>query len=235
MCGRYVLTSDARKLAEVFGVEVMAHLEPRYNIAPSQPIPAVRIDRDSGRRTLDLLRWGLVPRWADDPSIGNRMINARAESAATKPAYRAAMKYRRCLIPADAFYEWKKLSTGRKQPHLIKHADDEPFAFAGLWEHWQDANGNELESATILTTDANELLAPLHDRMPVILPAEQYDAWLDPANQDSQTMAKWLKPYPAELMIDYPVSNRVNSPKYDDAQCLAPADGPTGGEQTSLF
>jgi putative SOS response-associated peptidase YedK len=228
MCGRYILTRDARELGRVFGAAVQPALKPRYNIAPSQPVPAVRVDRDTGRRTVDLLRWGLVPRWADDSSIGYRMINARAETAATKPAYRSAMKYRRCLVPADAFYEWQKTPSGRKQPYAIQMADGAPFAFAGLWEHWQDAHGNELETCTILTTDANALLAKLHDRMPVILAPEQYDAWLDPANQDAKSLTPMLKPYPAELMIDYPVSTRVNSPKYDDAKCIEPIEGEQG-------
>jgi len=228
MCGRYALTSDGRKLARVFDAQLNAPRQARYNIAPSQPVPVVRDDRDAGSRRLDMVRWGLVPRWADDPAIGHRMINARAESAATKPAYRAAMKYRRCLVPADAFYEWKKLPTGRKQPHAIRMADGSPFAFAGLWEHWQDANGNELETCTILTTEANELLAQLHERMPVILPAEHYDPWLDPSLQDADRVTPMLTPYPAEFMIDYPVSPRVNSPQHDDPTCLEPVNGEQG-------
>ena len=232
MCGRYVLTSDGQTLARVFNAEPGVTVKPRYNIAPSQPIPIIRAsqqppDKGPGRR-LVMVRWGLVPRWADDPSIGYRMINARAETAASKPAYRAAMKYRRCLVPADGFFEWQKQPGGGKQPHLIQMADGAPFAFAGLWEHWQDENGNELETATILTTDPNPLLARLHDRMPVILPAEHYDAWLDPANQHPNQLTPLLQPYPAELMLDRPVSRYVNSPSHDDPRCIEPTDGEQG-------
>ncbi len=175
--------------------------------------------------------WGLVPRWADDPAIGNRLINARAETAATKPSFRDAFRRRRCLIPADGFYEWKRQGGG-KQPYYIRLEDDRPFAFAGLWERWEKA-GAVIESCTILTTDANELLMPLHNRMPAILDREQFDRWLDPTIEDAKVLQPLLGPYPAERMIAYPVSTVVNSPRHDVAECIDKA--PPGKVQGSLF
>ncbi|MFW6061006.1 MAG: SOS response-associated peptidase, partial [Phycisphaeraceae bacterium] len=185
MCGRYVINSDARKLAEVFDAEVMVDLAPRYNVAPSQPVPIVRVHRDGPAvRRIELVRWGLIPHWADDPAIGNRLINARAETAAEKPAFRDAFRYRRCLVPADAFYEWKPVARGRKRPYVVRRDDREPMGLAGLWEHWQDADGNELETCVILTAEARGPAAELHERMPVVLERAAWDAWLDPRQQD---------------------------------------------------
>jgi len=236
MCGRYTFITTRAKGKRVFGCSPQADLFPRYNIAPSQPVPVIRAA--SGTRVLQLMRWGLVPSWAKDVSIGQRMINARSETAAEKPAFRHAMMRRRCLVPADGFYEWRKLGpTTRgprggtrqppKQPHYIQMADEQPFAMAGLFEHWQDGHGNELESCTILTTAANEMMATLHDRMPVILPAERYDAWLDPAADtpdDVARLAPLLAPFPAELMMHRPVSKHVNNPKHDDPRCIEPIE-----------
>jgi putative SOS response-associated peptidase YedK len=222
MCGRYVLTSDAQKLADWFDARISVALEARYNIAPTQPVPVVRLNPHTDESHLELLAWGLVPSWAQDPSIGNRLINARAEAAAQKPAFRAALRYRRCLIPADGFYEWKRLPDGRKQPYLFRLADEELFAFAGLWEHWQDAAGNELESCAILTTAANEIVREVHDRMPVILDRADYATWLDPALQNPAQLQPLLRPLHAEQMISHPVSPYVNNPRHDDPRCVEP-------------
>ena len=169
MCGRFVLMTPGRSLAKRFGLEEVPDLEPRYNIAPTQMVAMIRLDRDTLQRRLVLVKWGLIPFWAKDSSIGNRLINARAESAAEKPAFRSAFKSRRCLVPADGYYEWKKRKGGQKQPYLARNADGSPFAFAGLWERWQAPEDEIIESCTILTTDANDLTQPIHDRMPVIL------------------------------------------------------------------
>jgi len=224
MCGRYLLTSDASTIAEVFDCEIGPRLEARYNIAPTQPMPVIRIRRDTGARRLSLVHWGLIPNWAKGPAIGNRMINARAESASDKPAYRGPFKYHRCLIPADGFYEWKRLASGQKQPHVIRRRDGKPFAFAGLWDHWQDADGNELDSATILTTRAQGEVAALHERMPVILDPSNYVAWLDLANQDKTAVNALLEPIDPDMLELVPVGRWVNNPRHDDARCIEPAE-----------
>ncbi|MEX0653217.1 MAG: SOS response-associated peptidase [Phycisphaeraceae bacterium] len=224
MCGRYVITSSSAQLAALFEAEPRVRLAPRYNVAPTQPVAVVRTDREGGRRTLDLVRWGLVPWWAKDVKLGNRLINARSETAAEKPAFKAAMRYRRCLVVADGFYEWQRRGPV-KQPHLIQMADEQPFAMAGLWEHWQDANGNELETCAILTTPANAMLSKLHERMPAILEAEDYLAWLDPRQTDAQAAGALLRPMAAERMMHHPVSLHVNNPRHDDARCVAPVGG----------
>jgi putative SOS response-associated peptidase YedK len=168
------------------------------------------------------LQWGLIPSWANDPKIGNRLINARAESASDKPAFRAAFRRRRCLIPTDGFYEWLKKGS-QKQPYLIRMRDGQPFAFAGLWEFWHGQNEREIESFTILTTEPNELAAQIHNRMPAILNPDDYQAWLDPDEQDVEKLKGLLKPAPAQAMVAYPVSKRVNSPAIDDPACIAPS------------
>ena len=194
---------------------------PRYNIAPTQPVAAVRASMASGRRELTYFHWGLIPSWAKDLKMGARLINARAETAAEKPSFRAALKYRRCLVPADGFYEWQK-TNGKKQPVYIKMADGRPFAFAGLWEHWQGADGSEIESCTLLTTSPNELLRSVHDRMPVILHPDDYDLWLDTKMQTADRLQPLLQPYPAEEMTFYPVSTLVNTPQIDDPRLVEP-------------
>jgi putative SOS response-associated peptidase YedK len=224
MCGRYTVRS-IQPISELFGISLPPEFQPRFNIAPTQDVLVVRSAATSSTggqanrsRRGDLLRWGLVPSWAEDPSIGNRMINARAETAADKPAFRTAMNRRRCLVPADGFYEWQKQEgSKRKQPHLIHLKGDRPFAFGGLWESWA-RDGERLETFTILTTSPNELIAPIHDRMPVIVPPEEYDRWLDPASSAAD-VAGLLRAYPAEEMETEPVGLRVNNPANDDPSC----------------
>jgi putative SOS response-associated peptidase YedK len=220
MCGRYTVRS-IQPVAELFGISLPPEFQPRYNVAPTQDVLVVRSaskEQTTAARRGDLLRWGLVPSWADDPSVGNRMINARAETAATRPAFRDAMKRRRCLVPADGFYEWQvREDSKRKQPHLIRMKDDRPFGFAGLWDTWR--RGDEpLETFTILTTSPNELVANIHNRMPVIVAPEEFERWLDP-NVDATGVADLLKPYPADQMRAGPVGLGVNNPKNDDPSC----------------
>jgi putative SOS response-associated peptidase YedK len=230
MCGRFTLTSPASLLADLFEIEPPAGLVPRYNIAPTQDVLVVRRPDPAGPREGAMLRWGLVPSWARDVAIGSRMINARSETAAEKPSFRAAMKKRRCLVPADGFYEWAARDEGPKQPYRITLADGEPFAFAGLWEHWHDVEEDALlETCTILTTSANDRLRELHDRMPVILPPPAWDEWLTrPPDEDAR--ARLLGPYPGETMRWYAVSRAVNSARHDDPSLIDPLE-----EQPSLF
>ncbi len=211
MCGRYTLKTPVDNLAKQFEVEEYpSSLTPSYNIAPTQSVATVLVE--DGKRKLEMLHWGLIPSWADDPTIGNRMINARAETVATKPSYRSAFKNRRCLILADGFYEWQKTSDG-KQPYYIHMEDGSPFAFAGLWESWH--NGTEIRSSTIITTEPNELVGDIHNRMPVILHPEDYEMWLDPDFDEKEPLTTLLKPYPASEMEAYPVSRTVNKPSND--------------------
>jgi putative SOS response-associated peptidase YedK len=219
MCGRFTLAVPAEQVAAQFQLPDAPQLAPRYNIAPTQQVAVVRADE--GGRTLSLMRWGLVPSWAKELAIGAKMINARAETAAEKPAFRSAMKQRRCLIPADGFYEWQALPGG-KQPFYIHMADGSPFAFAGLWEQWRTPEGPWLETCTILTTAANELMRPLHDRMPVIIPPEQYARWLDPELRDAGPLQELLAPYAADAMAAMPVSKAVNKVGNDDPGLIAP-------------
>lgn len=221
MCGRFILFSAGRIVAEHFRLEEEPPLEPRYNIAPSQPVAAIRLDPDSGRRKLVMLRWGLIPFWAKDIKIGYKMINARSESAPDKPAFRAAFKKRRCLIPADGFYEWKGLK-GRKEPYLVRLRDERPFAFAGLWERWEGPDGDVIESCTILTTDANQFLSSIHDRMPAILAEKDYQTWLDPLEKEPGRLLPLLVPYPSDETTAVPVSSRVNKTTNDDPECIVP-------------
>lgn len=222
MCGRYTLTTPEGDLVEVFGVPALAFdWEPRYNIAPTQVVPVVAED-DEGRR-MGLLRWGLVPYWADDPSIGNRMINARSETVAEKPAFREAFRRRRCLVPADGFYEWEKREGAGKVPHWIHRADRRPFAFAGLWERWRAPEGDPLHTFTILTTEASPSLRRIHPRMPVILPEAGWSTWLD-READGETLLELLRPFPDGELSEHPVSTRVNTPAEDDAGLVEPAE-----------
>jgi putative SOS response-associated peptidase YedK len=178
MCGRFTLRSSGEAVAEAFGLAEAPDLFPLFNIAPGQPVAVVRQKQQAQGRELAFLRWGLVPAWADDPSVGDRLANARSEKVAAKPPFRRAFRSRRCLVVADGFYEWRR-TTGRKQPYFVGLQGDRPFGLAGLWERW-DKHGGPVESCTILTTDANELMRPIQERMPVILPPDQYDLWLDP-------------------------------------------------------
>lgn len=229
MCGRFVLRASPQQLQQLFELDSSEPVEPRYNIAPSQPVLAVRESVEGADREMTFLSWGLVPFWADDPKIGNRMINARSETAHEKPSFRAAFKYRRCIIPADGFYEWQK-KNGAKQPMLIGLEDDRPFGLAGLWEHWE-RDGSVIESCTILTTEPNELLKPIHNRMPVILHPEDYDEWLDRSVQKADPLRHLLRPFPAEKMKTVPVSTHVNNPRNEDPTCVTPLATPSGGGQ----
>jgi putative SOS response-associated peptidase YedK len=223
MCGRYTLSSPSDDLALLFDLPELPLVPSRYNLAPTQEAAVVRVEAPGEPRRLDLLKWGLIPYWAKEASIGNRMINARAESVADKPAYRWSFKKKRCLIPADGFYEWKKEGKA-KQPFLIRRADKKPFAFAGLWSSWKDPeqDGKTVETFTILTTDANDLLRPLHNRMPVIVDRENFDLWLDPKMEDAAKLQPLLVPHAVAGFEAFPVSRLVNSPTNDVPGCIEP-------------
>ena len=219
MCGRYRLTAKERYLRDHFGIDEDVSWAPRWNIAPTQKVPVVRQDGKKPTRTCALLRWGLIPFWAKDASIGFKAINAMSETAAEKPAFRDALKLRRCLVPADGFYEWEKLGTKVKQPYNFGMADDGLLAFAGLWERWRDPAGEFIETFTILTTKPNSLVSGVHDRMPAILKPEGYELWLDPGMTNVALVADSLKPFDPRSMKKYPVSTRVNRADNDDAEC----------------
>jgi putative SOS response-associated peptidase YedK len=223
MCGRFARRSTREVLAEWFGVDLedLPPFVPSYNVAPQSVQPVVRVGRDSGEPEFALLRWGLVPFWAKDAKIGYSTINARAEEAATKPAFRDAMRKRRCLVPADAFYEWARTESKTKQPYAVALRSGEPYAFAGLWEQWRPKEGEPLETFTILTTDPNELLEPIHNRMPVVLEPKDYGRWLDHTDP-SRPPVDLLRPFPAEQMIAWAVGDRVGSVRNNDAELLAP-------------
>jgi putative SOS response-associated peptidase YedK len=233
MCGRFTLFHSAEAIAEAFQVDTtdLPPLPPRYNIAPSQPVAAIVQIPDEPKRKLHWLRWGLIPSWAKDPAIGYKLINARAETAFEKPSFRSAFKHRRCLIPSDGFYEWQRIegSKSKKQPYYFSLKDNDPFALAGLWERWESQEGDIVETCTILTTDANDLVSPIHDRMPVILNPQDYDLWLTPNFTSTDSLRDaycrlqaMLKPYPSEAMKAHPVSSIVNSPKNDSPECNRP-------------
>jgi len=220
MCGRITLSSPASEIIEEFSLSaVPAEFRPRFNIAPSQPVLGI-VAGEGGSPEAGYFRWGLVPFWAKDISIGNRMINARAETVAAKPAFRNALTRRRCLIPVDGFYEWKRLETG-KVPIRIRMHSGRPFALAGLWEEWRPKHGAPLRSCTILTTGCSEFMRPIHDRMPVILPRATRSRWLDPAT-DPGDLQDMLVSYDADDLEAYEVSTLVNSPAHDVAECLDP-------------
>lgn len=220
MCGRYSLTTPLEALRHVFAFEGSPNLAPRYNIAPTQGAPVLRRHPD-GRLLCHELRWGLIPSWSKDMSGAARMINARAETAAEKPAFRAAFARHRCLVPADGFYEWEKLEGGRKQPWRVVMEDGGPFAFAGLWERWEHPDEGRIDSFTIITTDAAPQIAAIHDRMPVILDRDAHDAWLDPAAErdDLQPLLR-----PNEGVTAYRVSARIGNVRNDDAGLIEPLD-----------
>jgi putative SOS response-associated peptidase YedK len=226
MCGRFARKSTQEILAEWFDLELdeMPWFAPSYNVAPQTAQPVVRLGRDTGRPEMAILRWGLVPYWAKDEKIAFSTINARAEEAGSKPAFREALKRRRCLVPADAFYEWQRHDAKSKRPYAFALASGEPYAFAGLWECWRpkDPTGAEsLETFTILTTGPNELTEPVHNRMPVIVEPRDYDRWLDPGDSERPPV-DLLKPFPADRMKAWPVANRVGNVRNDDAQLLDP-------------
>lgn len=219
MCGRFTRAIDATEVAEAFGVdEIASELKPSYNIAPTQPVAVIVSD---GKKRLIEVRWGLVPSWAKDLSVGNKMINARAETVTEKPSFRNAFKKRRCLVVADGFYEWQKVGDG-KRPIYIRLKTGRPFGMAGLYETWHSPEGEEVKSCAIITTEANQLMQPIHDRMPVIIPKDNEDLWLDPSVQEATVLRELLQPYPASEMKAYPVSKRVNSPGNNSPDCLKP-------------
>jgi len=224
MCGRFSLTAPGQLWFEIFGLSDPPAWAPRYNIAPTQLVPAVMIPPDRPQSQFRLLHWGLIPSWAKAPGVGADMINARVETAATKPAFRAAFRRRRCMMLADGFYEWRRQGR-RKQPFYVRLRDGRPFAFAGLWEHWEGPGGQAIDSCALLTTEPNALMRPLHHRMPVILDPDAYALWLDPATQEGDRLQPLLRPYPPEAMTAYPVSPRVNNPLNDTPECIHPLPG----------
>ena len=227
MCGRFTLKTETASLAEQFGGAPPPDLPMRYNIAPTQPVAIIRIGSTPGTRHWQMVRWGLIPSWSKDAAIGNRLINARAETVAEKPAFRNAFRRRRCLVPADGYFEWHK--SGRtKQPYYIRMNDERPFALAGLWETWENPeSGKPLESCTVITTAANERTRRIHDRMPVILAAADHGTWLDPQCQDAETLCALLRPFAGSEMVADPVDTHVNNPRNDDPRCVALLGGHT--------
>ena len=224
MCGRFAQTHDGAAVAQAFQLSVAPELAPRYNIAPSQAVSVIVQSRRTGDRLHHGKQWGLVPAWSKDTKIGHKLINARSETVADKPAFRSAFQKRRCLIVADGFYEWQRAAKGAaKQPYLIRLPERSLFAFAGLWERWRSPETNESYfSCTILTTAANVLMAPIHHRMPVILPPAAYDAWLDSTHYNRGELTHLLQPYEADAMSAIAISSAVNNPQHDDATVQAP-------------
>ena len=221
MCGRYTQSKSAEMIAKAFQIDNVSDIKPRYNIAPTQSVLTVLQPSASANRQGKMLHWGLIPSWAKDRKMGSKLINARAETVAEKPAFRSAFRKRRCLVVADGFYEWQQQENKKqKQPFYFRLSDGEPFAFAGLWEHWQDATGEEIESCTVLTTEANDLMRPIHNRMPVILEPKNYDLWLNSEATKLELLQPLLHPYPTEEMTAYPVSTVVNKPVNDSAECI---------------
>lgn len=229
MCGSFTLRTRLNQALQQFGLDEVPDLRLRYNIAPTQNVAAVRKSPDDPKRQLVMLRWGQIPSWAKDLKIGSTLINARGESVAEKPSFRTAFKRRRCLVLADGYYEWKKPAgtTSKKavkQPYYIHMEDDRPFAFAGLWEWWEGTaeTPGPIESCTIITTDANDLTRPIHDRMRVILKQDDYELWLDPELQAKEPLLPLLVPYASDEMRTDPISTHVNSPRNDDSACIEP-------------
>jgi putative SOS response-associated peptidase YedK len=227
MCGRFLLTATPEELQALFGYLDGDAFPPRYNIAPTQPIAVVR--HVGGGRRFALVRWGLVPGWVKDPRAFSLIINARAEGIAGRPAYKGAMQYRRCLVPASGFYEWRKLPNGRKQPYLVRPAKGGVVAFAGLWETWLGADGSEIDSGCIITTDANADVAAIHDRMPVVVQPADWERWLDAGANPPPAVADILRPAPDGFFETVPVSTRVNAAANDDPGLIEPA-APTDDE-----
>jgi putative SOS response-associated peptidase YedK len=224
MCGRYRLSRRKQIIEEYFDCNPWDDdWSPRYNIAPTQPVPVIRQHPKQPVHQISMMRWGLIANWARDPSIATGTINAKSETAATKPAFRDPLRLRRCLIPADGFYEWKRTGTS-KQPYCFEGKDGELFAFAGLWDGWKDSNGKWVKTCSILTTTPNAVTSPVHDRMPVILDPGSYDLWLDPGMQNVAAISELLKPYDARVMRCYPVSRRLNHVTNDDAECSRPVE-----------
>jgi putative SOS response-associated peptidase YedK len=219
MCGRYLIISNPEVFRQLFGYREQPNFPPRYNVAPTQPVPVVRVVE--GARQFALLRWGLIPAWVKDPRTFSLLINARGESLGDKPAFRAAMRYRRCLFPADGFYDWRRAGE-RATPYYVRLKGGGPMALAGLWENWMGPHGEEMETAVIVTTRANRLLAPIHPRMPVIVPPEAFDLWLDSARVDAATAAALIAPAPEDMLETHEVSPAVNSAANDTPDLIAP-------------
>jgi putative SOS response-associated peptidase YedK len=249
MCGRFTLRTPSNLLIRQFMLDAAPELPLRYNIAPTQNVAVIRRTPEDPQRQLVLLRWGLIPSWAKDAKIGSTLINARADTVADKPSFRAAFKRRRCLVLADGYYEWQKTAAATpaaksggksakkappKQPYYIHMQEGKPFAFAGLWEWWEGTpeQPGPIETCTIVTTDANELTRPIHDRMPVILPESAYDLWLDPQVQKKEPLLPLLQPFPSDSMQTEAISTHVNSVRNDDAACIEPVEA---DEQRTLF
>jgi putative SOS response-associated peptidase YedK len=218
MCARYVITSPAAAIRVLFGYTERPDFPPRYNVAPTQPIPVVRLT--DGKRSLALMRWGFLPAWVKDPRRFSLLVNARGESVLDKPSFRNAMRRRRCLIPADGFYEWS--GTAARRPYFVRPKSGAPIAFAGLWETWTGPNGEEVDTAAIVTTRANRRLAAIHDRMPVIVAPQAFDLWLDSANVDATTAAALIAPAADEVFEAYEISTAVNRAANDSAELIAP-------------
>lgn len=221
MCGRFTLTTDPAQAQDEFGdYEFPGQFAPRFNIAPTQPVLTIPND---GRNKADFFLWGLIPSWSKDPSIANKLINARGETIAEKPSFRGGFKYKRCLIPVDGFYEWKSTpGVKTKTPYYIHMNDRKPFAFAGLWDEWRSPDGGEVRTCTIITTEPNELMSTLHNRMPVILNQKDYAEWLDPAPRTPDSLLHLIQPFPVDRMSAYPVSTMVNTPNNDRAELVLP-------------
>lgn len=221
MCGRFTLAVDTADLQAAFPeTSFPAQTAPRYNIAPTQPVLLIP---NTPAQKADFALWGLIPGWSKDPSIASRLINARAETLAEKPSFRGSLKYKRCLIPANGFYEWKTIPGSKtKIPHYIRLESGQPFAFAGLWDEWHSPDGSLIKTCTIITTEPNELMSTLHNRMPVILNPAEYHLWLDPAPRRAEDLTPLLRPYPSEAMRAYPVSTQVNSPINDRPELVVP-------------
>lgn len=222
MCGRYVISSPPAAIRALFRYGEQPNFPPRYNVAPTQPIPIVRLA--DGKPSFALVRWGFIPSWVKDPKAFSLLVNARGESVLDKPAFRNAMRRRRCLVPADGFYEWRAGSAGApKRPYFVRAKSGGPLAFAGLWETWAGPNGEEVDTAAIVTTRANRALSSIHDRMPVIVPPEAFDLWLDGANVEATTAAALIAPAPDDLLECFEISLAVNRVANDDASLIAPA------------
>jgi putative SOS response-associated peptidase YedK len=236
MCGRYVRRSDKQRIAEHFHVHgpSVPDFGESFNVAPQTFQPVIRLNRDSGEREIVLMRWGLIPFWAKDAKMGISTINAKAETVATAPTFREAFKSRRCLVPADAFYEWQKIDAKTKQPFAIGMKDGSPYAFAGLWERWRDpATREPLETFTVITTDPNEVVEPMHNRMPVIIQPKDYDRWLTPGDPQRPPV-DLLRPFPADRMNAWKVGRKVGNVKNDTPDCIEPMID-SGDEKPSLF
>lgn len=217
MCGRFTIILPPEVLAEIFGLPELPRIEARYNIAPTQEVVVIRQNAE-GMRQMVTMKWGLIPSWAKDPHIGNKLINARCESVHEKPAFRQAIRTRRCIIPASGFYDWTH--TDKKIPFYVSMADGSPMAFAGIWDSWKAPDGSRLESFTILTTNANSLIAPIHDRMPVILHPAEFVLWLDRDITEPEKLTRLYQPYPSDLLRAWPVSSVVNSPRNETPACI---------------